>query len=128
VRIISRSFLWREGRGAAVAVRILVPEVAGVVAGAADVQRVGEGAQLAGRVEHQRHLSPTCLRDVQHVLGLLARIAVVPAVDLEGAVADLAALLGEVAKASLLSARRCGRRDRSRRRPAGACGSRRAAR
>ena len=43
-------------RDAAVAEGVLEPEVAGLVAGAADGERVGEGAQLAQRIDHQRHI------------------------------------------------------------------------
>ena len=60
------------------------------------MERVGEGAQLARRVEHQGHAVADRLGHVQHVLRFFAGVAVVPAVDLEGRVAELVAGLGEV--------------------------------
>jgi hypothetical protein len=50
---------------------------------------------LAG-VEHQRHAVADRLGDMQDVGGLLARIAIMPTMDLEGAVAEIVAGLGEV--------------------------------
>ena len=71
------------GRDAAVAVGVLVPEIAGLVAGAADIERVHPGAQLAGRVDHQGQPSPTASRTPSTLRASRARVAVVPAMDLE---------------------------------------------
>ena len=84
-----------EGRDAGIPVRVLVPEIAEVVAGAADIERVGEGPQLAGGVEHERHLVGHLAADIAHVLRLLPGVALVPAMDLEAAIAEVEALLGE---------------------------------
>ena len=118
-----------EGGDRGVAVRVLVPEVAGLVAGAADVERVHEGAQLARRVDHQRHVVADARAHAEHVLGLAPAVAVVPAVDLEALVAERLAVLGEVGeRLGAVEAARLGPgRGRCWRRPAGACGSRRAA-
>ena len=43
------------GGEATVAVGVLVPVEPGVVAGAPHLERVGEGAEVAGRVVHERH-------------------------------------------------------------------------
>ena len=91
----------RVGRHAGIAEGILVPEVSGLVAGASDVERVGEGAQLACGVEHQFHGVADAGPHVQDIRGLLALVALVPAVDLEGAIAHLVARDREVAEGLL---------------------------
>ena len=44
----------------------------GFIAGPPDIERVGEASQLAGRVEHQRHLVTDHLADMKHQRRLLA--------------------------------------------------------
>jgi hypothetical protein len=66
-----------------------------LIAGPADIERIGEGFELAGRVQHQGHLVPDLFRDMQDVRRLLAGVAIVPAMDLEGAIAEVVTLLGE---------------------------------
>jgi hypothetical protein len=53
--------------------------------------------QLVRRVEHRGHAVAQDFRDAEHVRGLLARVAVVPAVQLEGAVAHGLAALAQLA-------------------------------
>ena len=78
--------------------RILVPHVPRLVAGPAHIDRVRKGAQLASTVQHQVHSVACGLPHMKHVLRLLTPVALVPAVDLERAVAHLPALHREVAK------------------------------
>ncbi len=85
-----------ELRRAAIAVRVLVPEEALVIARPADLERVPEGHVLAGRVQHQVHPAADPLADRVHVGDLLADRRASPAVDLERRIAELETLLGEV--------------------------------
>ena len=73
----------RGRRGAHVLERVLVPEAARLVAGEAEMERIGEGAERAGRIDHQRHVGPDRVAHGQQVRRLLARIALAPAMDLE---------------------------------------------
>ena len=82
----------RKGRDAAITHRIFVPEVVALIAGAADIERVGEGAQLVGGVEHQSHAVADGFGDVKHIRGFLASVAFMPAMDLVGAIAERVAL------------------------------------
>src|SRR5690606_16676238 len=77
-----------EGRDAAVAIGILVPAEAGLVAGPANGDGVGEGADVAGRVGHQRHPAADAVAKEADRGGLLRDAALVPAVHLEGTVAE----------------------------------------
>ena len=85
-----------ERRDRGIAIRVLVPEVARLVAGPADMERVHERAQLAGGIDHQRHVVADFSAHAQQVFGFAPGVAVVPAVDLEAAVAELLAVLGEI--------------------------------
>ena len=96
VRISSRSFLWPKAETPLSRIGILVPAEAGVVAGPADGDRVGEGADVAGGVEHQRHAAADAVAEEPDGGALLGDVALVPAVHLEGAVAERVAGLGEV--------------------------------
>jgi hypothetical protein len=78
--------LMAEGGDGGVAIRVLVPEEARLVAGAADVEGVHECAELAGRVEHQRQLGADAGAHGLDVRRLAPAVAVVPAVDLEALV------------------------------------------
>ena len=87
-----------EDRHPAILIRILQPEEVLGVAGAAQAQGVGPGLVLTGRVDHQIHAvaHPFAHRvDVGH---LASDRGIAPAVDLEGAIPQAVALLGEVGK------------------------------
>src|SRR5262249_50223278 len=79
-----------ELRDSTITIRILVPEVARLIAGPADLERVAEGDILTGRVKHQIHpityLSTHCLDGGD----LLGDRCLAPAVDFERRVPDLA--------------------------------------
>ena len=86
----------RELRYASVRQRVLVPEVARLVAGPPDLDRVPEGVEGVVGVGHQVHVGSYAVSDRQDGLGLTPRLAVLPPVNLEGRIAQLLALLGEV--------------------------------
>ena len=84
------------GRDAAVLERVFVPEVVGIIEGAADLHGVSEGVVFAGRVDHQVHLVADGGADGGDGGDFLLDDGVAPAVDLEGRVAPVAALDGEI--------------------------------
>ena len=86
----------RVRREAAIAVGILVPEKAGVIAGAADLEGVGEGPEMAGRVVHEGHAVADALAEQAHGLRVALRAAIRPAMHLEATVAHGVALLREI--------------------------------
>ena len=83
-------------RDAAVLVRVLQPEEAGLVARPADCQRVCEGLVLAGGIDEEGHAAAHAPAHGEHVVHLALDGPVAPAVDLERPVAHLVALFGEV--------------------------------
>ena len=85
-----------ELRYASVGQRVLVPEVGGLVAGAPDLDRVSEGAEGIVGVGHEVDVRSDAVAEHEDRPGLAFRLAVLPAVDLEGGVAEFLALLGEV--------------------------------
>src|SRR4029077_901371 len=84
-----------ELRRAAVAIGVLVPEEALVVAGPADLDGLTERHQLTRGIEHEVHLLADPLPDSVDVGDLLTGRRIAPAVDLECGEAALEALLGE---------------------------------
>ena len=86
----------RLGGDASVPIRVLVPEAADLVTGAADCQGVVPGAELAGWVQHDAKAVAHPRPDRAQVFDLAHHIAVVPAVNLETREAGRLAFGGEV--------------------------------
>ena len=85
-----------EYRHAAVFIGILQPEKVRRIARFSHFERVRPGFQFARRIEHQVHPVPHTLADLEHICHFAFNRRVPPAVNLEGAVSQLAALFREI--------------------------------
>ena len=91
-------FAMAEGRRAAVLIRILEPQVPGLITRPADLERVRPGVVFTGRVEHQVHAGADSASGRQHRGDLALDGAIAPPVDLECRITHVAATHGELGK------------------------------
>src|SRR5205085_1373564 len=87
-----------EGRGAAILVWVLQPQVPGRVARPADLERVRPGVVLACRVKHEVHPVADRTSRLEDGGDLTPDGAIAPAVDLESRVAYVPAANSEFSK------------------------------
>src|SRR5579872_2158880 len=85
----------REGGNSGVTERVFVPAESRFVARAADQKSVRECADLTGRIKHERHARADGSAQKPDRRRLFLRVALVPPMHLEGAIAQGVAGFGE---------------------------------